>query len=351
MGKLGPHAVVIGASIGGLLAARVLADAYAKVTITDRDILPPDGRNRRGVPQGQHIHVLLSSGAAILEDLFPGLLADLINDGTPVVSDFSQMHASFGGHRMCERAVPVPGTFVQPTRPYLEWQVRARVRALPNVDIMDRCEVSGLVATDARDRVTGVRLVRHAAGDGGLDGTRSEETLRADLVVDATGRTGRTAAWLPALGYAEAAEEQVRVQIRYVSRPLRLRPDALGGKSRGFIFVGASPGSPRGMGLFAVEGERWMLTVFGYQGHQPPTDPTGSWPLPRPSRRPACSPRSATPSRSAGSSPISSRPVCGGATTGSAGFPPGSWSSAMRSAVSIPSTARACRSPRFRRWP
>ena len=274
MGKIGAQALVIGASIGGLLAARVLADAYDKVTVTDRDSLPPDGRNRRGAPQGQHIHVLLSSGAAILEELFPGLLAGLIEDGTPVVSDFSQMYASFGGHHMCDLPVPVPGTFVQPTRPYLEWQVRSRVRALPNVQILDRCEVTGLVA-DPRDRVTGVRTVRHAVGDGEPDGARSDEILRADLVVDATGRTGRAAAWLPALGYAEAAEEQVSVHIRYASRPLRLRPGALGGKEQGFIFVGASPGHPRGMGMFAVEGGRWMLTVFGYQGHQPPTDPGG----------------------------------------------------------------------------
>ena len=275
MGKIGSRAVVIGASIGGLLAARVLADAYEKVTVTDRDSLPVDGRNRRGVPQGQHIHVLLPSGAAILEDLFPGLLATLINDGTPVVSDFSQMQASFGGHQMCDQAVPVPGTFVQPTRPYLEWRLRARVRALPNVEIVDQCEVAGLAATEARDRVTGVRVVRHATGDGELDGAGSEEIMRADLVVDASGRTGRTAAWLPALGYTAAAEEQVRVHIRYASRPLRLRSGALGGQRQGFIFVGASPGCPRGMGMFAVEGDRWMLTVFGYRGHQPPTDPEG----------------------------------------------------------------------------
>jgi hypothetical protein len=49
----------------------------------------------------------------------------------------------------------------------------------------------------------------------------------------------------------------------------------MGGKKQGFIFVGASPGCPRGMGMFAIEGERWMLTVFGYRGHHPPTDPEG----------------------------------------------------------------------------
>ncbi len=81
MRKIGAHAVVIGASIGGLLAARMLADAYEKVTVTDRDSLPPDSQNRRGVPQGRHIHVLLPSGAAILDELFPGLLADLVSSG------------------------------------------------------------------------------------------------------------------------------------------------------------------------------------------------------------------------------------------------------------------------------
>ena len=74
--------MVVGASIGGLLAARVLADVYEKVTVADRDSLPSVGQNRLGVPQGQHIHALLPSGAAILEELFPGLVADLVDGGT-----------------------------------------------------------------------------------------------------------------------------------------------------------------------------------------------------------------------------------------------------------------------------
>jgi hypothetical protein len=323
MGKIGAHAVVVGASIGGLLAARVLADAYDKVTVTDRDRLPGNGQNRRGVPQGRHIHVLLPSGAGILEELFPGLLADLVDGGTPVVSDFSRARASFGGHLMCDQAAPVPG--VSCSRAGRIWSGRyaAGVRALPNVEIVDECEATGLVASDARDRVTGVRLLRHPGGGGDPGGARSEETLRADLVVDATGRTGRTATWLPALGYAEPAEEQVTVHIKYASRPLRLRPGALGGKKQGFIFVGASPGCPRGMGMFAVEGDRWMFTVFGYQGITRRPILRASWPSRRPSPRPTCSPRSAKPSRSATSSPTGSPPACG-AMSGCAGSPPGS---------------------------
>ena len=48
MARLGERAVVLGASMGGLLAARVLADFYDTVTVVERDILPdePIGRRR-----------------------------------------------------------------------------------------------------------------------------------------------------------------------------------------------------------------------------------------------------------------------------------------------------------------
>jgi len=270
MGKAGKHAIVVGASIGGLLAARVLADAYETVTVIDRDSLPAGPQSRRGVPQGRHIHVLLPSGARVMDELFPALISDLVADGTPVMSDFSQAWASFGGHLMSAEAAPVPGVFVQPSRPYLEAQVRARVQALPNVGVTDGFEAVDLVATGNRDRVTGVRIRPHQAG---TDAVSSEQVLLADLVVDATGRTGRTASWLPALGYGQPAEEQVKVDIRYASQPLRLRSGALDGKKQ--VFIGASPGRPYGIGMFATEGDRWMLTLFGYRGHHPPADPAG----------------------------------------------------------------------------
>lgn len=65
--RIGEHAVVLGASMGGLLAARVLADFYQTVTVVERDTLPDDPANRRGVPQGRHVHALLTRGAQILD--------------------------------------------------------------------------------------------------------------------------------------------------------------------------------------------------------------------------------------------------------------------------------------------
>ena len=73
MPKIGGHAVVLGASMGGLLAARVLADFYETVTVVERDVLADDAVNRRGVPQGRHVHALLGRGSQVLADLFPVL--------------------------------------------------------------------------------------------------------------------------------------------------------------------------------------------------------------------------------------------------------------------------------------
>ena len=66
------HAIVIGASMGGLLAARALADYYQQVTVLERDVFPVPGENRKGVPQGRHAHGLLARGREVLEQFFPG---------------------------------------------------------------------------------------------------------------------------------------------------------------------------------------------------------------------------------------------------------------------------------------
>jgi 2-polyprenyl-6-methoxyphenol hydroxylase-like FAD-dependent oxidoreductase len=99
--KIGDHAVVLGASMGGLLAARVLADAYQRVTIVDRDLLPERAADRQGVPQGRHAHVLLASGAQILQELLPGLLADLVAAGVPMITPPRELWFSVGGHLLC----------------------------------------------------------------------------------------------------------------------------------------------------------------------------------------------------------------------------------------------------------
>ena len=253
--------------MGGLLAARVLADAYERVTVVERDPLPETAQHRRGVPQSRHAHLLVPGGAQLLDELFPGLLDDLRAGGAAVIRDLAELRFAPGGHPLRLEGRPAEFLLCSASRPYLEAHVRARVRALPAVEIVDRCEAVGLSTTAARDRVTGVRVLRGAAG------AQAEEALDADLVVDATGRGGRTPAWLTAIGYDPPPEERLEVHLKYATRHLRLRPGALDGVK--VVGVGAEPGRPTGLAMVAEEGDRWILTAFGYDGHHPPTDPEG----------------------------------------------------------------------------
>jgi 2-polyprenyl-6-methoxyphenol hydroxylase-like FAD-dependent oxidoreductase len=265
LARLAEHAVVLGASMAGLLAARVLADAFDRVTVVERDPLPAAGEDRRGVPQGRHAHGLLSSGVRVFDEMFPGLLDDFAADGVPVLRESPEIYLAPGGHVLRQGNYTNPTPIYQPSRPYLEDHIRTRLRALPNVEIVDRCAAVGVVGTASRDRVTGVRVVRRGEGD--------EDILTADLVVDATGRGGRSTTWLAEMGYEQPTEDRIAVDIMYVSQHLRLAPGAMGRTK--VVIIGAEPGRPTGVNFLEQEGDRWVLTMIGYRGHHPPTDRAG----------------------------------------------------------------------------
>ncbi len=259
----GPHAIVIGASMGGMLAARALLGPYASVTLLDRDSLPTDGNDRRGVPQGRHTHLLLSRGAEILGAMFPGLLADFAADGAQVLNHWQQGNVSLGGHQFTLPDGPAEPPIYASSRPFLESRVRTRLAAMRGIEFRSETEVTGLVTTPGAERVTGVRL-RH-------DGVESE--LSADLVVDSTGRGGRAPVWLSELGYPAPVENRLPIDLQYVTRRVRMPVDALGDVR--IVVVGPRPSLPRGMFLLALEDGQWIHTTTGYAEHKPPSDPAG----------------------------------------------------------------------------
>src|SRR5208283_5271639 len=222
MPELGDHAVVLGASMGGLLAARVLADFFGTVTVVERDVLPDGPAVRRGVPQGRHVHVLLARGAQILDEFFPGLLDELVAAGAPVWDDgeLSELHLSFGGHEMLRSGKialePKALAVYLPSRPFLECHVRRRLQAITNVTILDGHDAAGLTSTADRNRVTGVRVVNRDSG--------AERELTADVVMDATGRAAHTPALLDGLGYGRPVEDHIVMHTTYVSQLLRIPP-------------------------------------------------------------------------------------------------------------------------------
>ena len=251
------HAVVIGGSVAGLLAACAVSNYFDRVTVLEREILPPPGQGRRAIPQGRHVHALLPGGLGAIEQLLPGFQAELIAGGAVRCDSMQEIRFVFSGHQITRDAASA--TNVLASRPYIEGHIRRRVLGLPNVRLIDGVAVQGLVSRDG-ESVTAVRV--------------ADEILACDLAVVATGRAGQLPAWLEALGFAAPTEEELVVNITYASRRFSI-PDGNLGRDK-LILISAEPGRPRGMGLFAQEDGNWLLTLVGYgREHRPPTDQAG----------------------------------------------------------------------------
>ena len=123
MAHLGRHAIVIGASMRGLLAARALADHYNEVTVLERDALPEAHEPRKGVPQGRHAHGLLARGCEVLDQLFPGLSEEMVAQGA-VYGDVVDQVLWFN-HGVYLRNAPSTLLGLLISRPMLEDGMRA----------------------------------------------------------------------------------------------------------------------------------------------------------------------------------------------------------------------------------
>ncbi len=258
------HAVVIGASMAGLLAARVLSEHFEQVTIIERDRLSERVEPRKGVPQGQHAHILLMKGETILRELFPALYATFARDGAvPLTSPDVQWY-DFGVWKVPS---PDPIKSYCGSRPFLEQYVRRFLAARANVRFIDSCEVNRLCANEDHTRVMGVSLVHHSL-------ERHEENLAADLVVDASGRGSRAPQWLMSLGYERVKETSVKVDVGYATRLYR-RPSDLPLNWKLLIIYGTPPDQRRGGLVFPIEGDRWMVSLAGRLGEYPPADAAG----------------------------------------------------------------------------
>lgn len=256
------HAVVLGASMAGLLAARVLSEHYQRVTLIERDELPATGQHRKGVPHGRHLHGLHPRGREILEELFPGFTDRLTDAGAVCCDILANLRWQLSGHQLRQEHADLPALLA--SRPFFEGHVRELVQALPQVSIVERGTVAGLEATSDRRRITGV-LVDDAEGQ--------RTTLTADIVVDASGRGSRTPLWLGEFGYQPPTQDKVEVGLGYATRNYRLRPGALNGDLG--IMTAGTPDNPRTGVLAAIEHGRHILTLAGICGDHPPTDPAG----------------------------------------------------------------------------
>jgi 2-polyprenyl-6-methoxyphenol hydroxylase-like FAD-dependent oxidoreductase len=252
MAELGSQAVVLGAGIAGLLAARVLSEFYGSVTVVERDALPDHPDQRKGVPQGRHLHNFLSRGTQVIGDLFPGILGELAAAGAVVDDgdDLSRIYVRVAGYELKPAgrlADPGPLAAYQASRPFMEFHLRRRVAALGNVTILDNHDVVEPVITG--DTVTGARIINRD--------NSSATVLEAGLVIDATGRAAPTAHFLDGHGFGVPPEERIPSVGGYSSQLMRIPSGRITDR---MAFVNRGSSAPGAL-LVAYEHDTWMLAI------------------------------------------------------------------------------------------
>jgi 2-polyprenyl-6-methoxyphenol hydroxylase-like FAD-dependent oxidoreductase len=264
MGHIGKRCLIAGSGMAGLFAARMVCEHFDEVLLCDRDDVPDRPVTRAGLPQGHHFHALLPGGLTFAKTYFPGITDDL--DAGGALRNTGGLDFYFyqveGKSYALDRYVPQPWTgevgYVQ-TRALLEGTVRRRVEALPNVTVRYRTMVRDPVVRDAR--------IRGAV----LESPAGSESVTADLVIDATGKAGRTLQWLDGMHLPKPAESVVNCDFAYTS--VFLEPadwDAFEGVG---FFVAANPQSEhptRGGALVKMENGRWLATLAARFGDFPP---------------------------------------------------------------------------------
>jgi len=253
---LGDRAIVLGGSMAGLCAARVLDDSFEEVVVIERDVFPDEPIVRDGAPQTSQPHAMLEAGRVTLEDLFPGFGEDVQAAGgleLDMADDFTWYDQ---GGVVTNTDVAMPALYA--TRPLFEHVVRERLRNREAVRLRGDCLFFDYRYNADAGRVTGVRF-RDEAGD--------EASLKADLVVDATGRTSRTPNWLEQQGFPAPETSEVEVDVTYSSVHIERPPNAEGG-----VLVAPETDRPRGAAMMPVEHGRWEVVLQGIHSERAPAD-------------------------------------------------------------------------------
>jgi 2-polyprenyl-6-methoxyphenol hydroxylase-like FAD-dependent oxidoreductase len=255
-------ACVLGGSVAGLLAARVLSDRARRVVVIEPDDLSAQTGSRPGVPQDRHVHTLLPAGRQWMERWIPGITKEaqdrgasfVPDEGTTLINGVPQAPDGEGRHLLAIG------------RPLLETLIRNRVTSLPNVSVL-RGRATGL-----RYRDDAVTAVRHVVAGGGEQGEAGARELDADFVVDAMGRSSRLPNWLQESGYDLPRLERLAAPINYATAVFERPVPVADLEAAGALALFAPPHPSGGVSVAAaqpIEGMRWIVMLMGYGDSRP----------------------------------------------------------------------------------
>jgi 2-polyprenyl-6-methoxyphenol hydroxylase-like FAD-dependent oxidoreductase len=263
------HAVMIGCSLTSLLTACILIKYFERVTIVERDRLPDEPVPRLGVPQSFHLHVLLSRGRQIIEELFPGFEQEILASGA-VLLDMSADAAwlTFAGWSV---RFPSDLKIISCSRPLIDWILYRRLCDFPQIQFLPQTEVKGLIANADHTEITGVLIQPRHTHTSSLNPLQQ---LEANFVVDTSGRTSKASQWLENLGYLPPLETLIDAHLGYASRVYQ-RPDNFSADWESIYVQAAPPQLNRSCSIVPIEGDRWLFSQAGGDGEYPPTDEAG----------------------------------------------------------------------------
>jgi 2-polyprenyl-6-methoxyphenol hydroxylase-like FAD-dependent oxidoreductase len=253
------RAVVIGAGMGGLAAAKVVAPFFEQVTVLDRDALPEAAAPRIGTPQARHVHALLSSGELALEKLFPGIGSDFRKAGAVILRGHDVVFERPGYDPFPRRDFGFET--ISLSRPMIERVCRRRLERELNVDIRSRARVVGLVPSADRGAVAAVRYE---------DEKEAVYELAADLVVDASGRAIPTLSFLDSIGSPKPEQTEIGVDVGYASAIFE--PSDASRDWIGLFHFGTPPGEGRGALILPIENGRWLVSIGRRPSGEMPSD-------------------------------------------------------------------------------
>ena len=256
---MGEHAIVIGCSIAGMSQAAVLCRHFSHVTIVEADEI--DDREptvRSGTPQSRQIHGLLNRGLVNLEKFLPGFRNDLISSGVRILNGgtdvFWHMNGTWWNH------APSDISLMGVSRLHFEFHLRKRLLKEKNITLRTVCVVTNYLSVDGR----------HFRGAEIQSKTGHKEALKAELVVDCSGRHSKTFRNLQQWGYSEALTDEVNVDVCYTTQVMRFQKDP----GFGLLYIAAAPPQGKRTGiLLKSEGDKFLLGLGGYLSDAPPKQP------------------------------------------------------------------------------
>lgn len=247
------HAVIIGGSIAGLLAAAVLTKYYKKVTLLDGDTLGANTDTiRKATPQGNHVHGLLSTGWDAMQEIFPEIEVELREQGANWVHFGNEFRWHHFGKVKAQFNDPMSGPFM--SRSCLESALYKRAQKFNNLAVVQRCKVKKIFGTAAN--IEGVE-------------TDAGERIEANLFIDASGRRSNTAKGLEELGVKRIKKKTLPADLRYSS--CKFMPRAGFESDWKALFVTPKPPDSRAGAIFPISDGQWLVSVSGRGDTSMPT--------------------------------------------------------------------------------